>query len=171
MRLVLIVTALIVLAAPCFAQEAAPGGPFTDVEVAVCAAIEERQPVGTAESFGVDIGQVFFWTKCVGATDTTAIQHVWVREGETMATVDLPVKSPEWRTWSSKKFLPSWTGNWEVRVLDSDGNIIKAVAFTVTPGMPAPEAPEDVTKEVEPEPEPEPETADTAEVETDADSP
>lgn len=145
MRLFLSISlVLVVLIAPCFAQETAPGGPFTDVEVVVCSAIEDRQPVGAAESFGSDVGQLFCWTKCLGATDTTAIQHVWTREGETIATVDLPVKSPAWRTWSSKQLLPSWTGSWEVRVLDAGGNIIRSVTFKIEPQAAMPVAEPDV---------------------------
>ncbi|UCG60678.1 MAG: DUF2914 domain-containing protein [Candidatus Zixiibacteriota bacterium] len=168
----LLLVTLTLLAAPCLGQEAAPVGPFTEVETAVCTAIEERQPAGTALSFGSDVGQLFFWTKCIGATDTTAIQHVWVREGETMATVDLPVRSSAWRTWSSKQILPSWTGNWEVRVLDAGGNIIKAVAFKIE-AEPA-ESPAEAVAEPEAEPAEEPveepveEPAEEVETETDS---
>ena len=126
---------LLVLAVPCLAQETdpVPEGFLTGVETAVCASVEDRQPVGEAASFTVDIGQVFFWTKCIGAADSTFVQHVWIKEGETIATVELPVKSSMWRTWSSKKLLPSWTGNWEVRILDAGGNILQAVNFTIEP--------------------------------------
>ena len=143
-------------AASCLAQQATAAGPFTEVETAVCAAVEERQPVGEAESFSPDVGQVFFWTKCVGAVDTTVIQHVWTREGETIATVDLPVRSSSWRTWSSKQILPSWTGNWEVRVLDADGNILKAVSFRIEAAAPQVEEEEKPAEEPVAEPEEQP---------------
>lgn len=146
-------------AASCLAQSATATGPFTEVETAICTSVEERQPEGIAASFSPDVGQVFFWTKCVGATDTTVIQHVWTRQGETIATVELPVKSSSWRTWSSKQILPSWTGDWEVRVLDADGNILKAVSFKIEQAVP----------EVEPEPAAEPEAqVDTVEQPSDS---
>ncbi|UCE23545.1 MAG: DUF2914 domain-containing protein [Candidatus Zixiibacteriota bacterium] len=152
-------------AASCLAQPATAAGPFTEVETAVCAGVEDRQPVGEAESFGADVGQVFFWTKCVGAVDTTVIQHVWTREGETMATVDLPVRSSSWRTWSSKQILPSWTGDWEVRVLDADGNILKAVSFKIAPA--APQAEQEEIPAEEPAEEPEEELGEEIEEEVD----
>ena len=146
-----VVFLLLNLAVSSLAQEAAeaPQGFLTGVETAVCASIEDRQPVGEASSFTVDIGQVFFWTKCIGATDSTFVQHVWIKEGETMATVELPVKSSMWRTWSSKTLLPTWTGNWEVRILDAGGNILQAVNFTIEPPAveAVPEPVEDLTSD------------------------
>jgi hypothetical protein len=41
------------------------------------------------------------------------------------------VKSVAWRTFSQKKILPQWTGNWEVKVVDSSGATLGSVAFTV----------------------------------------
>ena len=128
--LVLYLMIMILAGVPCFSQQEA-AGPFSEVETSICASIEDRQPMRVAASFAPDCGQVYFWTKCVGAADSTFVTHVWVHEGETRATVELPVKSSNWRTWSSKKILPSWTGNWEVRILDAAGNILKAETFTI----------------------------------------
>jgi len=148
---------LVLLAVPCFAQQEAAAGPFTQVETAVCASVVDREPVGTADAFDSGVEEIFFWTKCIGATDSTMVTHVWTHEGETRATVELPVKSSNWRTWSSKKILPSWTGNWEVRILDADGNIMKAVPFTIAavPPQVEQEAAEPEVSEDEPEDEPE----------------
>lgn len=132
------------------AQEEPAAGPFTEVETAICAAVEEREPVGEAASFAPDVGQVCLWTKLTGAVDSTSVTHVWYYNGEEMASVELPVKSSMWRTWSSKKILPSWVGEWEVKVVDSQGNILKSVSFKIektTAEEQAPEAPTDVTAE------------------------
>ena len=119
------------------AQEQERTETFDSVEVAVCLNVEDRQPVNRAESFAPDVDRVFFWCKVTGAVDSTSIRHVWVYEGTEMVTVELPVKSAWWRTWSSKAILPSWTGNWEVRLLDAEGNILTSAAFTIE--MPAAE--------------------------------
>ncbi len=126
------------------AQQAEKASPFTEIETVICSGIEDRQPVGESDRFDPDVGQVYLWTHCQGATDSTIIRHVWTHEGTEMASVDLKVNSPSWRTWSSKQILPTWTGNWEVRVLDADGNILKSVNFRVekaaAPVETAPEA-------------------------------
>lgn len=158
-RILVQVVLIVLLAVPCFGQQEAATGPFTQIETAVCPSIVDRQPVGTTDSYDANVGEIFFWTKCIGAADSTMISHVWTHEGETRATVELPVKSSNWRTWSSKKILPSWTGKWEVRVLDAEGNILKAVPFTITAGA-APAAPPVEKEAVEPEEE-EPEESET----------
>lgn len=101
------------------------------VEAQLCTGIEERMPVGASKSFDANVEKVYLWCQVTGAADTTVIKHVWSYEGKEMAAVELPVKSPKWRTWSYKTILPEWTGNWEVKVLDAAGEVLKAASFTV----------------------------------------
>ncbi len=101
------------------------------VEAQLCTGIEERMPVGATESFDADVEKVYLWCQVTGAADTTVVMHVWSYEGKEMAAVELPVKSAAWRTWSYKTILSEWTGNWEVKVLDAAGDVLKAVSFTV----------------------------------------
>ena len=140
--LMVLLLGLYVLAPSISAQEQAAAVPFTEVETAICSEVMEREPVGTAESFGSDVGQVYLWTKLIGATDTTIVRHVWYYNGNEIANVELPVRSSMWRTWSSKKILPTWIGDWEVKVMDAQGNILKSVGFKIEkPAMPAEETP------------------------------
>jgi hypothetical protein len=111
-------------------------GPALTAEAEICTGIDERMPTGTAESFPADVGKVYLWCKIQGATDSTMVRHVWYRNGEEMATVELPVKSPAWRTWSSKNLLPEWTGAWEVKILDADGNELASVPFQIVAAQP-----------------------------------
>ena len=101
------------------------------VEAQLCTGIDERMPTGAAESFDANVEKVYLWCQVTGAADTTVVKHVWSYEGKEIATVELPVKSTAWRTWSYKTILPEWTGNWEVKVLDAAGDVLKAVPFTV----------------------------------------
>lgn len=101
------------------------------VEVQVCTSITDRTPTGAATSFGADVGTLYCWSKITGAKGEAAVKHVWSHEGKEMLSVDLPVKSISWRTLSHKSILPSWTGNWEVKVVDAGGATLASVAFTV----------------------------------------
>lgn len=92
---------------------------------------DTREPVGVADAFKADVGRLVCFTRIVGAAAPTEITHVWYRDGETLSRVPLTVGSADWRTWSSKRLLPSWTGHWEVKVLDSEGLVLGATAFTV----------------------------------------
>jgi|GEM_PF-470553 len=121
------------------AVEVAPPMDLT-IETQLCAGIEERMPVGAAESFTPDVENVYLWCKVTGATDSTSIKVAWSHGDMEMATVELPVKSAFWRTWSSKRILPEWTGDWTVRVLDAAGNGLKELTFTIAPAS-EPETP------------------------------
>ena len=101
-------------------------------EAQACTAVQDRMPVGTAESFTSDVGQVYVWSKIMGSIDpSTVIKHVWYYDGQEKASVELIVKGSNWRTWSSKKIPASWTGDWVVKIVDASGNIIKEVPFKI----------------------------------------
>ena len=70
-----------------------------------------------------------------GATDDTWITHVWYCEDQELARVRLPVRSSNWRTWSSKQILPQWKGAWRVEVLVENGEAILIVPFSIFSGM------------------------------------
>jgi len=113
------------------AEKAEMSDMAVEVEAAVCTAVEERLPVGTADVFPAEVGQVYFWTKVEGLQDTTMIKHVWYYKGDEIATVQLPVRSSSWRTYSYKTIPPEWSGDWVVKVVDADGEVLKAVPFKV----------------------------------------
>ena len=132
---------LAVAAGSAFAQDQKPAEPVAApvkaatpamaAEVEVCTGITERMPTGSATSFGADVGSLYCWCKITGARGETAIKHVWLRDGKEMATVELSAKGDPWRTFSQKRILPQWTGNWEVKVVDAAGTTLKSVSFTV----------------------------------------
>lgn len=94
-------------------------------------AIEDRQPVGIDTAFTANVGTVFCFTRIEGADDTTQIAHVWYNKDEERARINLDVKSDDWRTWSSKSILESWTGRWRVMVEDNDGNVLSTKTFVI----------------------------------------
>lgn len=131
---VILVTAMAVAAQT--GEQAAPAETTQmsdiSVEAVLCTDVVDRQPVGEADTFGDDVGKVWLWTRVKGATDTTFVKHNWYFEGNEMASVELAVKSPNWRTYSSKNILPEWDGNWEVKVVDASGQTLVSKKFTVT---------------------------------------
>ena len=119
-------------------QEQAPAGedaPADAVTVDVAFGVdvdrEMRELVGEAEVFGTDLERVWCLTRIRGLTPPATVTHAWYYEGKTMARVDLKVGSPDWRTWSAKRYLPAWTGHWEVKVLDEAGKVLASGSFTI----------------------------------------
>jgi hypothetical protein len=125
------VLACVTLAGPVgsLAQETeAPEAPVA--RAVVCAEVVDREPVGAAEKFDAQVERLFCFTEIRGLEGTT-ITHAWIHEGKTRARVELPVRSNRWRTWSTKKVSPDWTGQWQVKVLDADGIVLSTQEFVV----------------------------------------
>jgi Protein of unknown function (DUF2914) len=92
---------------------------------------DSRQLVGKATTFAAGIEKITCLTVVKGLEAPTSVTHVWYRDGKTMARVDLNIGSSNWRTWSSKRLLPDWTGHWEVKILDSDNRVLGSADFTI----------------------------------------
>ena len=126
-----VVCAACLAAWPVAAQQA-EAAPTIDVDRAVVAtAVEDREPIGVAETFPATVGELVFYTTLSGDFGPTTVEHVWLREGEEKARVSLDVTGPRFRTWSTKKIPAEWAGAWTVRLLDPAGNELTSVDFTV----------------------------------------
>ena len=99
------------------------------VDGTITSAIEDQMPVDTIESYRADFGKLYCFTRIVGAEGDTEVTHVWYFQENELARVTLPVRSSDWRTYSSKRFLPQWAGEWSVVILDEEQNEIAAIPF------------------------------------------
>lgn len=117
---------LMIVCAVAFSVQAAE---IQVVDVTITSAIENRVPVDSVEVYPADYGKLFCFTRIVGATQETQVTHVWFYEDQEMARVTLPVQSADWRTFSSKRFLPQWIGQWSVVVEDEQGVSLAEVTF------------------------------------------
>ncbi|MCB4757287.1 MAG: DUF2914 domain-containing protein [Elusimicrobia bacterium] len=106
------------------AQEAvAPAVSPLRVDLKIGTGIENREPVGVAETFGEGMTQLVGWTYVRGATEPTEITHVWSCDGKEMMSVSLQVKSSSYRTWSRKN-VSGMRGMWTIEVKDVSGKIL-----------------------------------------------
>lgn len=100
-------------------------------EMTICTGIEDRQPVGMDTAFVKTVGQLFCFVKVSGESDSTSISQVWFYDGKEMAKVELSVKGKTWRTWSSKRIVEDWVGQWKVEVQSATGDVLMTKEFTV----------------------------------------
>jgi hypothetical protein len=98
-------------------------------EEAITSAVENQMPVDRIETYRADYGKLYCFTRIAGAQEDTEITHVWYYQDDEMARVTLPIRSSDWRTYSSKRFLPQWAGDWKVVVLDAGLNEIATIPF------------------------------------------
>jgi hypothetical protein len=93
--------------------------------------VVDRQPVGVSDVVAKENAMIYCFTRVVGAVGDTSVTHNWYYEGTLKSTVQLSVRSSNWRTWSSKTMDPAWTGQWMVEVLSADGTPLESIIFFV----------------------------------------
>jgi len=102
-------------------------------EMMFCVDIENRTCAGENTQFFGTAERIWCWTHITGADDSLTVKHVWYYGDERMAEVELPVRSPSWRTWSSKKLMDRWSGAWRVDVVGPDGEVLRSGEFVYKP--------------------------------------
>lgn len=98
---------------------------------AIARKIENREPVGVSNTFPADIGKVYCFTEITTDKFPTKVIHIWIYKDNIMAEVPLAVNSNKWRTYSSKKILPKWKGDWKVEIYSEDGKMIDSISFKI----------------------------------------
>ena len=105
---------------------------FTVLQAEVCRSVENREPVGGDTKFPADVARLYFYSKlALEASNEVQVHHVWRYQGKEMARVTLPVRGPQWRTYSSKTIENSQKGEWSVDLTAGDGTVLKSVGFKV----------------------------------------
>jgi hypothetical protein len=100
-------------------------------DAVVCQNIVDRAPVGSGDVIAKESAQVYCFSRVVGAPADTQITHNWYYKGTLKSSVKLPVRSNNWRTWSSKTMMPEWTGEWMVEILSDEGVPLESIIFFI----------------------------------------
>ena len=127
-----IVSAIFFFAFVCFCQSNEGGIPAASISVSdtvVCQDVVDREPIGAGEIFPNDIQTLYCFTRVTGAPDDTEIIHNWYFNKQLVSSVNLSVRSTNWRTFSSKSISTEQTGNWRVEILTEEGNLLKQIYF------------------------------------------
>jgi hypothetical protein len=99
------------------------------LKIAICRDIKDRDPQDELTTAKVG-DTVAGWSQVKSAGDAT-ITHRWILDGKTVKDIPLQIKgSSGYRAWSKKTV--AHPGNWKFQVVDSDGNVLKEVAFTAS---------------------------------------
>jgi hypothetical protein len=71
---------------------------------------------------------LFMFTELADYTGQYII-HRWLRKGQVMSEVKLPVNASSWRTWSSKRIMWHWQGSWTVEIVNDQNEVIETYIF------------------------------------------
>jgi hypothetical protein len=59
------------------------------------------------------------------------VRHQWYYQDQQLASIELAVSSPRFRTYSTKNIMPEQLGDWRVEVIDADGNLLAQKEFRI----------------------------------------
>lgn len=121
------------------AATAAPATPAASGTVAraqFTSAITDREPADSVTSLGNDQTRIYYFTELKGF-EGQKVTHRWEHDGKVVHEQAFDVGSPRYRTYSSKTFDPSWTGEWKVSVIDASGATVSATSLSYVKAAPA----------------------------------
>ncbi len=95
--------------------------PLSIESMTFCTGVVEREPVEGGLEFSTDVGKLCFWSNILNEGEETTAEHVWYLNGEEKARVQLPIKYPRNRVWSSKIIPAEWDGQWVVEIVAAAG--------------------------------------------------
>ncbi len=116
---------LVLVAGAVFAQR------LEIAEAVIATDIIDRVPADAVESYSVAVEQLHCFTRVLGATEETALVHVWFHGDAEVARMTLPVRSSNWRTWSTKTIGAEDRGDWRVEIRNEQGEVLKQLAFSL----------------------------------------
>jgi len=111
------------------AASSASAGGVEVLKIAICRDVKDRDPQDELTTAKVG-DTVAGWSQIKSAADTT-VTHRWILDGKTVKDIPLQIKgSNGYRAWSKKTV--AHPGSWKFQVVDSEGNVLKEVAFTAS---------------------------------------
>jgi len=112
-------------------QPVASDAPFTIARLVLCSGLENREPVGAAESFTASAEKVYCFIEARDVSAESTLTVAWKLDGKEICRTDLVLKAgARWRT-NAYKTVSGMPGAWEVTLLDSDGKEIRTASFKV----------------------------------------
>ncbi len=93
--------------------------------------VRERRPIGVGKEFPKGVRKLYCFTRVTGARKKVYITHVWYLNNQKAATIRLPIRSSNYRTYSSKRIPPDFEGTGRCEVYDSEGFNLATMRFKV----------------------------------------
>ncbi len=85
--------------------------------------VDNREPVDKVQQVPQQKNDITYFTELRDMSGQTA-KHRWEFKGKIISEVKFNVRGPRWRVWSKKSFVPGWSGDWKVSVINGVGEVI-----------------------------------------------
>ncbi|UJX25687.1 DUF2914 domain-containing protein [Pseudoalteromonas sp. CF6-2] len=95
--------------------------------------VVDREPVNVLKSDVklLDISQSLSFFSELKNMQGQTVRHVWYYQDQQLASIELAISSPRFRTYSTKNIMPEQVGDWRVVVVDTDGNLLAQKEFRI----------------------------------------
>jgi ribosomal protein S8 len=95
--------------------------------------VVDREPVNVLKSDVklLDISQSLSFFSELKNMQGQTVRHVWYYQNQQLASIELAISSPRFRTYSTKNIMPEQVGDWRVEVIDTDGNLLAQKEFRI----------------------------------------
>jgi hypothetical protein len=110
----------------------ASAGKIALVQALMAEEIKDLVPQNPTIVFSIERRKAICFTSFDPVTEKTVIYHQWFHRDQTSAKIKLTLKPPRWSTYSSIQFRAEDIGPWRVEIIDSQGQIIDALRFSIT---------------------------------------
>jgi len=113
-----------------------PKGEATAKEMAITrvvvgTGVENREPVGAAETFPASTEKVYCFIEAADIGKDTELSFIWFLGDKEMRKINMPLRAgPKWRTWTYKN-IGGQKGGWKIEIKDAEGKLLKEVKFKV----------------------------------------
>jgi hypothetical protein len=101
-------------------------------QAVMCEDVKNQQPVNPTIVLSVSLGKATCFTSFESITGRTYVVHNWIRKDVSVTKVKLFLKPPLWSTYSRIHLREIDKGPWRVEIIDSGGNILKTLRFSIT---------------------------------------
>ena len=98
------------------------------VDLVLATGVEAGEPVGEAESFPADVGQIFAWLDVDGAQGEV-LEVVW-SHGDEQSIEQVMIREDPGQEWTAMQIPAEATGSWTVEIRHG-GSVLTSSTFTV----------------------------------------
>jgi hypothetical protein len=102
------------------------------VQAIMCEDLQELVPQNPTTVFSIERRKAICFTVFDPVPQKSIIYHQWFHRDQTSARIKLTLKPPRWSTFSSIQFRAKDIGPWRVEIIDSQGNILDVIRFSIT---------------------------------------
>lgn len=128
---VAIVAGVVMMLMPVATATSAEADAMSIARLELCNGVENREPVGAADTFAADIATVYAFLEMRDIPEETTVSFVWFHGDDEVARVPVKIgQSGRWRTYSSKN-LGGRIGAWRVEIQDEKNTVLGTADFTV----------------------------------------